>query len=31
MENICKSLREHAMNVIDFKKKQMKLLTNELL
>ena len=31
MENICKSLREHAMNIIDFKKKQMKLLTKALL
>ena len=30
-KTFCKSLKEHAMNIIDFKKKQMKLLTKELL
>ena len=30
MENVCKSLREHAMNIINFKKKKMNLLSKEL-
>ena len=29
MKNFCKSLKEHAMKIINFKKKKMKLLTNE--
>ena len=29
MEKFCKSLREHAMEIIDFKKKKMKFLTKE--
>ena len=29
MKNFCKSLREHAMKIINFKKKKMKLLTKE--
>ena len=29
MKKFCKSLGEHASKIIDFKKKQMKLLTNE--
>ena len=29
MKKSCKSLREHAMKIIYFKKKKMKLLTNE--
>ena len=30
MKNFCKSLREHAMKIINFKKKEKKLLTNKL-
>ena len=29
MKKLCKSLREHAMKIINFKKKNMKLLTKE--
>ena len=29
MKKFCRSLREHAMEIINFKKKKMKLLTNE--
>ena len=29
MKNFCEFLREHAMKTINFKKKKMKLLTNE--
>ena len=29
MKKLCKSLREHPVKTIDFKKKAMKLLTNE--
>ena len=29
MKKFCESLREHAMEIISFKKKKMKLLTNE--
>ena len=29
MKKCCESLREHAMEIINFKKKKMKLLTNE--
>ena len=29
IKKICESLREHAMKIINFKKKEMKLLTNE--
>ena len=29
MKKFCESLREHAMKITDFKKKKMKLLTNE--
>ena len=29
MKKICEFLREHAMKIIDFKKKKMKLLTKE--
>ena len=29
MKKLCESLREHAMRIISFKKKKMKLLTNE--
>ena len=29
MKNFCESLREHAMRIINFKNKKMKLLTNE--
>ena len=29
MKPFCESLREHAMELINFKKKKMKLLTNE--
>ena len=29
MKNFCKSLREHAMNIINFKKENLKLLTNK--
>ena len=30
MEKFCKSLRDHAIEIINFKKEQMKLLTKEL-
>ena len=30
MKKFCKSLREHTMEIINFKKKKMKLFTNEL-
>ena len=29
MKNFCESLRQHAMKVINFKRKKMKLLTEE--
>ena len=29
MENFCESLREHAMKIINFKKKKVKLLTKK--
>ena len=29
MKMFCESLREHALEIINFKKKEMKLLTNE--
>ena len=29
MKNFCESLRDHAMEIINFKKKKMKLLTKE--
>ena len=29
MKTFCESLREHAIDIINFKKKKMKLLTNE--
>ena len=29
MKNFCESLREHAMEIINFKMKEMKLLTNK--
>ena len=29
MKNFCKSIREHAMKIINFEKKKIELLTNE--